>query len=97
MLPTLRFSTARWDEMDADVRLEAKRVLRPKQLPIDTLSTHLVLNNSQLRLQPLTFGVAGGRVSSHVLLDGRKKPVHGELELDVQGSSLRACFPSRKP
>ena len=93
VLPRERFSTARWDEMDADVRLEAKRVLRPKQLPIDSLSTHLVLKDSQLRLQPLTFGVAGGRVSADVLLEGRTKPVRGTVGIDVQGLELARLFP----
>jgi uncharacterized protein involved in outer membrane biogenesis len=93
VLPRERFSTARWDEMDADVRLEAKRVLRPKQLPIDTLSTHVILKDSQLRLQPLAFGVAGGRVSADILLDGRTKPVRGNMEVDVQGLELARLFP----
>ena len=93
VLPRERFSTARWGEMDADVKLEAKRVLRPKQLPIDTVATHVVLKDSQLRLQPLTFGVAGGRVSADILLDGRTKPVRGNMVIDVQGLALARLFP----
>ncbi|HVF63099.1 MAG TPA: AsmA family protein [Casimicrobiaceae bacterium] len=95
-LPDDSFGTARWDEMDADVRLDAKRVLRPKELPIDTLSTHVTLDNSILKLQPLSFGVAGGRVSSNITLDGRAKPMRGDMQVDVQGLKLARLFPEQK-
>ncbi len=93
VLPDERFATARWAEMDADVTLEAKRVLRPKQLPIDSLSTHVVLEDSRLRLQPLSFGVAGGRVAGDITLDARTKPVRANAEIDVQGLELARLFP----
>jgi uncharacterized protein involved in outer membrane biogenesis len=96
VLPDDSFSTARWGEMDADVKLEAKRVLRPEALPIDSLSTHIVLNDSLLKLQPLSFGVAGGRVSSDIVLDGRRKPMRGDLKIDVKGLDLGRLFPAEE-
>ena len=93
VIPDIRISTEAWAKMDADVRLEAKKVQRPEALPIDTLSTHLVLQNSVLRLQPLNFGMAGGRFTTDITLDGNKKPMQGQIKGDVQGLKLKELFP----
>ena len=93
ILPDASFDPALWSEMDADVKLEAQRVLRPKQLPVDALSTHLVLQDSVLRLQPLRFGVAGGRITTTISIDGRNQPARGEMQMDVQGLQLARLFP----
>ena len=96
VLPKTRFETERWDDMDADVKLEAKRVLRPKQLPIDSLSTHLIMKDGVLTLDPLDFGYAGGRITSYVKLDPREKPMRGDIRADVQNVKLGKLFPTLK-
>jgi uncharacterized protein involved in outer membrane biogenesis len=96
LLPDQKFTTETWDKMDADVRLDALRVMRPDALPIDKLSTHLVLKDSVLRLQPLTFTVADGRITSNITLDGRQKPMRGEVKADIQGLHLAPLFPTVK-
>lgn len=93
VLPAQKFSTAGWNTMDADVRLDAKRVLRPNQLPIEALSVRLVLEDAVMKLDPLTFGFAGGRISGPVSIDARSKPTRGSLALDVQGVQLSRLFP----
>jgi hypothetical protein len=47
-----------------------------------------------LTLKPLNFGVAGGRVTSDIVLDARKKPVEGTMKIDVQGLKLANLFPT---
>ncbi|MEO5693119.1 MAG: AsmA family protein, partial [Usitatibacter sp.] len=94
VLPDQPFSTSAWGRMDADVTLEATRVQRPKQLPIDKLSTHLVLKDSVLKLQPLSFGIAEGRITSNITLDATKNPVRGDMKVDVQGLKLAPLFPT---
>jgi uncharacterized protein involved in outer membrane biogenesis len=96
LLPDHPFNTALWDKMDADVTFQANRVMRPKQLPLDALSTHLKLTDSVLRLQPLDFGIAAGRISANITLDGRAKPMRGEMKADVQGLHLAPLFPTVK-
>jgi uncharacterized protein involved in outer membrane biogenesis len=96
VLPKTQFNTERWDDMDADVKLEAKKVLRPKQLPVDTLSTHLVLKDGVMTLDPLNFGYAGGRITSYVKLDPHQKPMRGDVRADVQGVKLGRLFPNLK-
>ncbi len=94
LLPEKAFNTAAWAKMDADVRLDAARVERPKQLPIDKLSTHLVLKDSVLRLQPLEFGIAQGRITSNITIDAKQQPARGEIKADIQGLQLAPLFPT---
>jgi uncharacterized protein involved in outer membrane biogenesis len=82
--------------MDADVKLVAARVQRPKQLPIDTLSTHLVLKDGVMRLEPLDFGVAGGKVASRVSIDSRSSPPLGQIRAQVENLKLAQLFPTLK-
>ena len=96
LLPDQHFEVDSWKNMDADVRLEALRVQRPKQLPIDKLSTHLVLEDSVLKLEPLHFGIAEGRVTSNITLNAQARPVRGDMKVDVQGVKLAPLFPTVK-
>lgn len=96
VLPHTAFDTKRWGDMDADVQLTAKRVQRPRQLPIDSLATHLVLKDGVMNLQPLDFGIAGGRVRSNVTVDSNSQPPLAQVKTDVQGVQLAQLFPTMK-
>src|SRR5258706_3483474 len=80
--------------MDADVKLVANRIGRPNAVPVDSLSTHLVLKDAVLHLDPLTFGVANGRVTSTVVIDSRASPPTGSIKADVQGLKLAHLLPA---
>jgi uncharacterized protein involved in outer membrane biogenesis len=96
ILPRTRFETERWDDMDADVKLVADKVLRPQRLPIDTLKAHLLLKSGVVTLDPLDFGFAGGHVTSVVKLDGNPRPMHGDIKADVQNVQFARLFPTLK-
>lgn len=96
VLPREPFSTERWNAMDADVKLEARRVQRPKQLPIDALATRIVLKDAVLRLQPLSFRIADGHIKASIVLDARAEPLRGEADIDMQGLALARVFPTSK-
>ena len=93
ILPDARFSVEHWNAMDADVRLESKRIARPHAVAVESLDTHIVLKDGLLRLDPLDFGYAGGHIRSVVDIDGRKRPVAGRLQADVQDLQLAKLFP----
>ncbi|WP_266156884.1 AsmA family protein [Dyella silvatica] len=94
MLPVEPFRTERWKAMDADVTFSGARIVREKQLPIDTLSTHLVMDNGVLQLEPLSFGLAGGSVNSTIRLDGSRQPMQGALKLNARHLKLKQLFPT---
>ncbi|HET8765539.1 MAG TPA: AsmA family protein, partial [Rhodanobacter sp.] len=84
VLPTQAFRTDRWKAMDANVTFAAGRIEHGPSLPIQSLSTHLVMDGGVLTLDPLHFGVAGGQVTGMLRLDGSAEPMRGRLKLGVR-------------
>lgn len=93
VLPVSPFKTDRWDKMDVDVHFTGKKIIRREALPIDDFATHLVMRDGVLTLDPLRFGVAGGRLNGSVKIDGRDDPAQGTLNLHAQGLHLARLFP----
>ena len=94
VLPVEPFGTERWRTMDADVRFTGRRILRKAELPIQDLSTHLLMEDGVLTLDPLRFGVAGGNLDATIALDGRASPMHGRMTVAARRLQLRQLFPT---
>jgi len=97
LLPAVPFRTDRWQTMDADVTFAGARIVRGEALPIDSLATHLVMNDGALHLNPLSFGLAGGTVRSDLTLDSNRTPMRGVLKLDARHLKLKQLFPTFEP
>ncbi|MFK7701850.1 AsmA family protein [Pseudomonas caspiana] len=97
VLPVEEFQTDRWRAMDADVEFTGKRIVQSPDLPFSDLYTHVVLNDGQLSLQPLRFGVAGGKLDADIRLDGRSKPLQGRAKLSARNLKLKQLFPTFEP
>lgn len=93
VLPYDRFETDKWDVMDADVRFKGRRIEHGGSLPISDLSTHIILKNADLRLQPLKFGLAGGSIVSNIHLEGDKKPMQGRADIQARRLKLKELMP----
>jgi hypothetical protein len=93
-LPVEEFRTDRWRQMDADVTFTGKRIVKSDSLPISDLTTHVLLDDGNLKLEPLRFGVAGGTLDSHIALDGRQAPLHGRAQLSARQLKLKQLFPT---
>lgn len=96
VLPHDPFDTKNWDVMDADVRFSGRRIEHSRSLPISDLSTHLMLKNGNLRLDPLRFSMAGGSLNASVRLEGNKSPMQGRVDLHARHLKLRQLFPDVK-
>jgi AsmA protein len=94
VLPDMPFSPERWASVDADVKINAGTVKRPKQLPIDRFATRILMRDRVLTLDPLSFGIAGGRLAGTVRLDGNKEPMRGDVKMRVQNLQLAKLFPT---
>lgn len=93
VLPISPLGVAKLPRMDADVRFRADRVLRPNALPLTGLNGHLLIEDGTLRLQPLEFEIAGGRVTSQIVVEGRTDPPRTSLSADVDSLELARMFP----
>ena len=94
VLPVEAFKTERWRDMDADVSFTGKRIVHSEQLPFTDLFTHVLLDDGKLSLEPLRFGVAGGRLDSTLRLDGSATPLRAQAQLRARNFRLRQLFPS---
>ena len=79
---------------DAPLRIEALRAfdaalrwhvgaVRSRTVPLSDIDLRLSLDNSLLRLTPLTFTMARGRVSSDVVIDARRRPAHTTYDIHL--------------
>ena len=94
VLPEIPFKTERWSSVDADVRLRADTIARAKELPLENLVMHLKLQDSQLTLDPLDFGLAGGHLKATVSLDGRVRPIQARTKIVARRILLAKLFPT---
>lgn len=97
VLPVEEFKTERWRDMDADVEFTGKRIVHSEKLPFNDLYTHLVLTDGVLSLEPLRFGVAGGKLDAQIRLNGHTEPLEGRAKLTARGFKLKQLFPTFEP
>jgi len=94
LLPVETFKTERWTAIDADVSFRAERIVRTKELPLSKLDTEFHLKDGVLRLTPLNFDFAGGRVASKATLDGSSgQAVAATLDATARHIKLRQLLP----
>ena len=98
VLPVETFRTERWTAIDADVRYAAESIVREKQLPISKLSTHLILKDGVITLAPLSFGIAGGTLTSNIKLDGSgrqgKNAIKASAKVTARRLQIKQLFPA---
>ena len=94
MLPDIPFKTDRWNSVDADVTLRARKILHAKDLPLDNLVAHLKMQNSLLTLDPLDFGIADGHLKAVISLDGRQNPIQAHARIGARKIRLAKLFPT---
>ncbi len=96
VLPDAPFNPERWDSVDADVSIKAGTIKRPEQLPIENLSARIQMRDRVLTLNPLEFGIAGGKLVGPVRLDGTGQTIRAGVTMRIQGLQLAKLFPTIK-
>ncbi|MGZ8265623.1 MAG: AsmA family protein [Burkholderiales bacterium] len=94
VLPKKGFKVEDWPTMDADVHFEGKRIVDAAQVPIENLSVKWILKDGVLRFEPLSFGIADGKVTANITLDSHQKPALGKARIVVSALNLRKLFPT---
>jgi AsmA protein len=96
VLPDRPFDPERWASVDADVKIRATKIERPEQLPIENLATRIQMRDRVLTLDPLEFGIAGGKLVGPLRLDGTTDTIRADLRMRVQKLQLAKLFPTIK-
>jgi uncharacterized protein involved in outer membrane biogenesis len=95
-LPVEKFNTDKWKTIDADVRFAADRIVKDADLPISKLTTHIIMKNGVLTLDPMNFVLAGGNVNSTIKLDGSAggtTPIKATLDATASHVKIKQLFP----
>jgi uncharacterized protein involved in outer membrane biogenesis len=94
VLPDAPFDAKRWMSVDADVGLRTGTIKRPEQLPIENLSTRIRMKQALLTLEPLEFGIAGGKLAGTITLNGREPPIKADVKMQVKQLQLAKLMPT---
>lgn len=98
IFPVESFKTERWTSIDADIKFSANHINRKEALSINKLTTRLRLQDGILTLLPLNFELAGGSLSSDIILDGSgrtgKNAIQAEINIKARHLKLKQIFPN---
>ena len=95
VLPSEPFSLEKLRAADADVRFKGAKIITEK-LPFEKMEAHLIVKNGTLKLAPLNFGMAGGKLESQIEMDGRKPRIDIRVDVTAKGLHLDQLFPASK-
>lgn len=95
MLPTEPFNLDKLRAADADVRFRGAKIVTRK-LPIQKMDAHLTVKDGTLKLAPLNFEVAGGKMVTEITMDGRKSHMVTHADITAKGLNLDQLFPGSK-
>lgn len=96
VLPDAPLDVSRLKTMDADVRVDAARVVNAKGLPLDRMAVHVHLKDGLLLLDPLDLGVAGGQLAGTMRIDANARPVQVKARLDGRGLVMSKLVPASR-
>jgi uncharacterized protein involved in outer membrane biogenesis len=92
ILPTAPLDLARMKAMNSEVTYMAAKVTNARHLPIDRISAGVNLKNGVLKLDPLSFGIAGGTMTGQLHIDSHSNPATVEAHLKGKSLELSRMF-----
>jgi uncharacterized protein involved in outer membrane biogenesis len=95
VLPQGEFRLERLKAADVDLRFRGEKIVTAN-LPLESMSAHLVVEGGVVRLAPLDFGVAGGNVVSTIEMDVRQERPVTRAQLTAKGLHLDRMAPGAK-
>ncbi len=95
VIPHVPFNVEKLQATNADITFHGEKILTEK-MPFENMRTHLILKDGLLKLMPLEFGVAGGKLVSQIEIDSRKSPMTTHGDITAKGLRLGQMFPSSK-
>lgn len=93
VLPDAEFELERLNAIDADVTLDAGDVRVRGPWAFDDFSSRLVLQDGVLKLAPLNFGYAGGKLRADITMDARQPVIRADARIAIQRARLNRLFP----
>lgn len=95
VLPSTPFSLDKLRAADADVRFKGAKIITQK-MPIEQMDAHLIVKDGTLKLAPLNFVIAGGKVITEITMDAHKSQIVTHADITVKGLQLGRLLPATK-
>jgi uncharacterized protein involved in outer membrane biogenesis len=92
LLPDADLQVNRVRAMDADVKLDAESI-QTEKMPIKKVKFHLLLDDGQLKLDPLAFSLPEGEFSGQVSIDARQSVPVTEIDMHLKNLNLAQFKP----
>ena len=92
VLPTAPLDLARMKAMNSEVTYAAAKITNARHLPVDRISAGVNLKNGVLKLDPLSFGIAGGTMAGQLHIDSHSNPAVVEAHLKAKSLELSKMF-----
>ena len=87
LLPDAPLRTDALSRFDARLDYRIDRV-RAESLPVSDIMLRLDLDHSLLKLSPVTFAMAGGRVAADIAIDARTRPVATRYDIRLSPTPM---------
>jgi uncharacterized protein involved in outer membrane biogenesis len=93
IFPAEKIKPASLRRLDAKVTLTAGSFRNRDTLPLDDLNATMALTEGVMKIEPLRFGVAGGKLDSKVGVDARGDTMKVKIDSSVRGLRLARLIP----
>ncbi len=91
ILPDASLPVEALKNFDADLRYTVG-VVKSRNVPISDVDLTLSLKNSLLKLSPLTFAMARGKVASDIVLNARARPTQASYDIRLAPTPMARLF-----
>ncbi|MGH8666467.1 MAG: AsmA family protein, partial [Burkholderiales bacterium] len=95
LLPARQLEFGALGKLDAHVQVRAKQVVRVADWPFDNFRADFRLENREIVLDPIEFGMASGKLAGRVTLDARQQPANAVLAARMSGVRVAEIAPDK--
>jgi hypothetical protein len=96
VLPTMPYNLEKIRAADVDVFFKGEKIVT-EHLPIEEMDAHLIIKDGTVKLAPLNFKTAGGRLVTETTMDGRGPHILTHADITAKGLHLDQLLPTSKP
>ena len=83
LIPNTPVSVPKLNALDVHLHYKADHILGRGQ-PLDDMGATLDIDNGAVKVQPLSFGIGGGRVTGQIALNEEKTGLHARADVEFQ-------------
>lgn len=94
-LPNRQFKFDALDKLDAEVSIRSQKVVRVADFPFDNFRLQFSLEDAQIRIDPVEFGMASGKLTARAELNARQSPATVNFNARMDGVRVAEIAPEK--